>query len=106
MRWVETTLRAYACVDQVTNQSAIHAIFARIGNPSGGGGDMPRLNGSDSRVTPTQYAHLQRWQSSGYVADWTGVSVAESTVSADGLDRAALEACVGTGFYSASRPEV
>jgi hypothetical protein len=67
---------------------------------------MPRLNGSDSRVTPTQYAHLQRWQSGSYAADWTGVPAAESTVSPDGLDRAALEACVGAGLYPASRPEV
>ena len=99
MKWVETTFGAHTWPDPVTNQSIVDAIFARIGNPGGGGGDMPDLNGSDSRVTPTQYAHLQRWQAGTYAADWTGVPSAEATVSPDGLDRSALEACVGGAFY-------
>ncbi len=99
MKWVETTFGAHTWADPVTSQSVVDAIVGRVGNPGGGGGDMPDLNGSDSRVTPTQYAHLQRWQAGAYANDWTGVPAAEATVSPEGLDRAALEACVGGAFF-------
>ncbi|MFF0267464.1 LodA/GoxA family CTQ-dependent oxidase [Kribbella sp. NPDC004536] len=95
MRWVEGIFGAHTWPDPVTSQPVIDAIFARL-RPSG---DMPRLNGGDSALTPTQYAHMQRWQAGNYTADWTGVPPAQTDLTPDGMDRAALEACVGGAFF-------
>jgi hypothetical protein len=42
---------------------------------------------------------MQRWKDGAYNNDWGGVPAAEANISAAGLDRAALEACVGGAFY-------
>lgn len=99
MRWVEGILGAHSWPDPVMNQSLIDAIMARISAPGGASPDMPRLSGSDAALTVTQYAHLQRWQSGSCAADWAGPPVPSATVTPDGLDRAALEACVGGAFF-------
>lgn len=95
MRWVEGIFGAHSWPDPVTSQPLVDAIFARLRPP----GDMPALNGGDSALTPTQYAHMQRWQAGTYTADWSGVPAPEADVTPDGLDRAALEACVGGAFF-------
>ena len=69
MRWVEGIFGAHTWPDPVTAQPLVDAIFARL-RPSG---DMPALNGGDSVLTPTQLAHMQRWQAGTYAADWAGV---------------------------------
>ncbi len=60
---------------------------------------MPSLNGGDSRLTSIQHGHMQRWQAGNYAADWVGVPAPETDITPDGLDRAALEACVGGAFF-------
>ena len=95
MRWVEGVFGAHSWPDPVTSQPLVDEIFARL-RPAG---DMPVLNGDDSELTPIQYAHMQRWQGGTYAADWVGVPAPESEVTPDGLDRAALEACVGGAFF-------
>ena len=95
MRWVEGIFGAHTWPDPVTSQSLVDAIFARLRPP----GDMPALNGGDSALTPTQYAHMQRWKNGNYAADWAGVPAPEADVTPAGLDRAALEACVGGAFF-------
>jgi hypothetical protein len=99
MAWVEGAVSNHQWVHPITNQAAIDGLFARIGNPAGGGGNMPQLNGSDHLLTPTQYAHLQRWQAGAYTNDWAGVPVPDADITPAGMDRAALEACVGGAFY-------
>jgi hypothetical protein len=97
IRWVEGVFSAHNWPDPVTNQPLVDTIFARLKPP----GDMPLLNDSDgdSVLTPTQRAHLQRWQAGTYAADWVGVPEPQADVTPDGLDRAALEACVGAAFF-------
>ncbi|TCC24035.1 LodA/GoxA family CTQ-dependent oxidase [Kribbella sindirgiensis] len=95
MRWVEGIFGAHSWPDPVTSQPLVDAIFARLDPP----GDMPALNGSDSALTPTQYAHMQRWQAGNYTADWAGVPEPQTDLTPDGMDRAALEACVGGAFF-------
>lgn len=95
MRWVEGIFGAHSWPDPVTAQPLVDAIFSRL-RPSG---DMPALNGGDSVLTPTQLAHLQRWQAGIYSADWVGVPEPESDLTPEGLDRAALEAGVGGAFF-------
>jgi hypothetical protein len=95
IRWVETTFGAHSWPDPVTNQPMVDAIFARL-RPSG---DMPVLNGGDSQLTSIQLAHMQRWVAGNYTDDWAGVPPPETEITPDGLDRAALEACVGGAFF-------
>jgi hypothetical protein len=95
IRWVEGIFGAHTWPDPVTSQPLVDAVFARLRPP----GDMPALNGADSALTPIQYAHMQRWKAGAYAADWAGVPDPEPDVTPDGLDRAALEACVGGAFF-------
>ena len=60
---------------------------------------MPDLNGSDSSLTQIQYDHMTRWKDGTYTNDWVGVPAPQAAVDPDGLDRAALEACVGGAFF-------
>ena len=94
-RWVYNTY-AHGWADPVTAPAMRTAIFNRL-RP---GGDMPELNGSDSALTPIQYAHMQRWKDDvSFINDWAGVPAPEAAVSPAGMDRAALEACVGGAFF-------
>jgi hypothetical protein len=95
MRWVEDIFGAHNWVDPVTAQPEVDAIFARL-RPQG---NMPRLNGDDSVLTAVQHAHMQRWKDGSYAADWTGVPTPQADITPDGLDRAALQACVGGAFF-------
>lgn len=78
--------------------------------PPGSGGDsiddglMPKLfgdagAGSLLTLTRTQHFFLQQWKSGKFQSDWTGFPNPSATISADGLDRAALEAAVGGAFF-------
>src|SRR5262249_20463383 len=53
-------------------------------------------------LTRTQYAMLAQWKAGNFVADGDeppSIPVAESPITPDGLDRAALENCVGGPFF-------
>jgi hypothetical protein len=63
-------------------------------------GDMPLLNdggGTTSQLRFFQDAFLQQWSQGTLTLDWP--PVAPTTISAEGLTRAALENCVGAAFY-------
>jgi hypothetical protein len=96
VQWVKDTY-VHGWAEPVMAPAMRTAIFNKM-RPAG---NMPQLNGSDSQITPTQLAHLQRWKDGGadFTNDWAGVPLPEGTVSPSGLDRAALEACVGGAFY-------
>ncbi len=102
IRWVETIgTSPHAWIDPVTDEATRIGIFSRLGTPAGGG-DMPQLNDSgtgDNNLTATQYAHMERWKNNDYFNDWAGVPPPEASVTPDGLDRAALEACAGGSFF-------
>jgi hypothetical protein len=94
--------------DPVTSDPLRTAIFNSLKVPGGGGDDMPQLNPPDTadptdfqtdRLTNEQFAHMQRWKDGNYTNDWTGPPAPQATITPDGLDRAALEACVGGSFY-------
>lgn len=89
-------------------------IFKRLRNPyTGAGGNMPKL--PDSIVnevsltvsfTDVQYELMRKWANGEFDADWTGKEpqpVPLDKISIEqqphALDRAALEACVGSGRF-------
>jgi hypothetical protein len=84
-------------------------IFNIVRSPGSGGsgiddGLMPKLfgdGGADSSLTltPTQYFFLQQWKSGKFQNDWTGFPTPPNTITAGGLDRAALEGAVGGAFF-------
>jgi L-lysine epsilon oxidase-like protein/VWA domain-containing protein len=80
----------------VINQGTKDWICSRLRPP----GDMPVTYEDDSALSATQRAHLQRWQDGvDFTDDWAGAPAPEPAVSPDGMDRAALQACVGGAFY-------
>jgi hypothetical protein len=62
------------------------------------GGTMPKLNGQ-SNLTATQHGWMEKWKDGDFVNDWAGPPPPPAAVTAEGLDRAALEACVGAAFF-------
>jgi hypothetical protein len=95
IKWVYDTY-AHSWPDPVTDPAMRTAIFNRLRPMS----NMPLLNGSDSALTAIQFAHMQRWKDdTNFTNDWAGVPPPEATVSPAGMDRAALEACVGGAFF-------
>jgi hypothetical protein len=95
IKWVYQTY-AHTWPHPATDPALRTAIFNRLNPPS----NMPQLNGSDSALTNIQYAHMQRWKdNNNFTNDWVGVPDPEATVSPAGMDRAALEACVGGAFF-------
>jgi hypothetical protein len=96
-KWVKSVGGAHVWPDPVVNTPDRNEIFNRLNPP----GDMPMLNNgsTDGKLTPTQYAHMQRWNNGTYANDWSGPPAPQPNITPDGLDRAALEACVGGAFY-------
>jgi hypothetical protein len=75
--------------------------------PSTGTGRMPYMWSDlyhhpavSASLTRTQYSMLSAWASGAFRDDWTGKPPAHTfEITPPGLDRAALEACVGAAFY-------
>ncbi|MBS1912917.1 MAG: LodA/GoxA family CTQ-dependent oxidase [Bacteroidetes bacterium] len=78
-------------------QSARDEIFNRLANPAGGGGNMPELN--SATLTPTQYQVMLNWKNNNFVRDWVAPPTPQATITAPGMDHAALENCVGAAFF-------
>jgi hypothetical protein len=98
-----------------------NAIFQRLHNPNdGSGGDMPMIwsdkyrtqaathagarlmvdsEAENQPLTKTQYRIMKQWKDGDFINDWTGPPVPEKQITPSGLDRAALEPCVGGAFY-------
>jgi len=80
-----------------------------IPQPSGGAGTMPKILGDDPyigqmpdavkklAITRVQYGLLGRWASGAFTPG--APPPAEPTITPHGLDRAALENCVGGAFF-------
>lgn len=84
--------------DPVVNAVTSNAIFNKLKNPSGGvGGNMPRLN--SATLTDTQYETMRKWKDGNFNNDWAGVPSPPTQITAQGLDQAALENCVGAAFF-------
>ena len=85
----------------VTSNALRSSIFNKLKAP-GGGGNMPELSAcplNDGRLTATQYGVMQQWSSNNFTNDWAGPPAPPATITPAGLDRAALENCVGGAFY-------
>ncbi len=86
-------------------------IFRKLRTPTGGGGNMPKLPASVAEdaivaLTEVQYTRMARWAKGAFEADWNGQEPTPLTLDElpvqdrpHALDRAALEACVGGGFF-------
>lgn len=80
------------------------AIFARLKNPNDGtGDDMPMIfsdtEEKNEAITRLQYDILRKWKDEEFENDWNGPPEAETQITPDGLDRAALESCIGGAFF-------
>jgi L-Lysine epsilon oxidase N-terminal/L-lysine epsilon oxidase C-terminal domain/von Willebrand factor type A domain len=96
-RHVRNVFGAHTWVDPVYAPLDRQAIFNRLKNPSGGGGDMPRLN--SAALTSTQYAVMEDWLNNNFSQDWSGPPTPSTQLTPEEVDRAALTACVGDAFY-------
>jgi L-Lysine epsilon oxidase N-terminal/L-lysine epsilon oxidase C-terminal domain len=73
--------------------------------PGSGTGTMPYLwsdlfpHPVNATVTQHQYDILRAWSKNEFEDDWKEPAIVRSSPTAEGLDRAALEACVGAAFY-------
>jgi Mg-chelatase subunit ChlD len=87
----------------VTDPSTRSSIFGRLTSPTSTSQDMPDIlqepGQSDGRLTNTQHKVMELWANGTFVNDWSGVPSPTPAVSPAGLDRAALEACVGAAFF-------
>lgn len=54
---------------------------------------------SDLQLTKVQLSMLQQWKAGNFVDDWTSPASPPLTLTPQNLDRAALELCVGGGFF-------
>ena len=97
-QWVvEDAARRHRWADPVYDVRKRRDIFGRLRKPDGGGGDMPRLSGRPT-LTKTQYRLMKAWKDDHFDRDWTVPPVPQAQVNPEGLDRAALQACVGASF--------
>jgi hypothetical protein len=92
---------------------ARQAIFERLRDPSipldqTSDGDMPMIwsdiynsagHDSSQPLTKIQYNMMRKWKDGSFTNDWAGPPVPTTEITPQGLDRAALEACVGGAFY-------
>jgi hypothetical protein len=108
-----------ALSDPAASNAARQAIFGRLRKPGTAGlsssDDMPHLLGDDPydtfktkrwglSLTTTQYATLEAWSKGNFIKTKLSPSSllappVAASVTPDGLDRAALENCVGGAFY-------
>jgi hypothetical protein len=112
-RWDFNALAQIPFVPPVGNmQPAPPLIFGMLRRPedwnSSDDSFMPVLWGDEGAstwlsLTPTQYHTLQQWKLGNFDnSNWTGVPpapVSDAVPRAANLDRAALEACAGGGFF-------
>lgn len=113
MKWVSamvTKAHAHATLSAMIpppgSPAARAAIFDRLRNPNdGSGGDMPMIwsdnypaEGNEP-LTRIQYTIMNKWKDGDFINDWTGPPVPSTEITPTGLDRAALENCVGGAFY-------
>lgn len=84
----------HAFTHPVIDTPTRNLIFNKL---KGSGGDMPDLN--SAQLTGTQQGMMSAWNANNFTNDWVGVPTPAATVNPAGMDRAALEACVGMAFF-------
>ncbi len=100
----------------ILNANVRDKVFSKLTNPydplRGDDNDMPMLwsdyyedsvrsNGKyrNETLCRWQYDYLKKWESGTFINDWIGVPAPASGITPEGLDRAALENCIGGAFY-------
>ncbi|HVT12123.1 MAG TPA: LodA/GoxA family CTQ-dependent oxidase [Fimbriimonadaceae bacterium] len=99
------------------NQSLRQLVFNQLHKPGVAGDgmpstEMPKLLGDDPYnkwkvgnrrrlvLTPTQHAMLERWSQNKFTSTTTSPPALPAvSITPDGLDRAAMESCVGGAFF-------
>lgn len=86
-------------------------IFNRLRHPVAGGGNMPKLFGDEDEdgdvvfrkdgltLPRTLYEAMRRWRKGFFTGGWNGPPPAQTQITPEGLDRAALESCPGGSFF-------
>ncbi|PYS63341.1 MAG: 3-isopropylmalate dehydrogenase [Acidobacteria bacterium] len=87
------------------------AIFDKLRDPSvpgdqaSEGSDMPMIHSdfypadANQPLTRIQYDMMKKWKNGNFIDDWAGPPTPSQEISPAGLDRAALDSCVGGAFY-------
>jgi hypothetical protein len=87
------------------------AIFNKLRDPATPGAvvsepaDMPMIHSdfypaeSNQPLTKVQYEMMRKWKDGDFISDWSGPPAPSRVVTPEGLDRAALEPCVGGPLY-------
>jgi len=87
------------------------AIFEKLRDPalsprhSSGESDMPMVHSDfyplevNEQLTRIQYQAMRKWKDGKFVNDWSGPPAPTKEITPAGLDRAALEFCVGGPFF-------
>lgn len=107
-RWVQRNASgSHRWQEPVYAQNLREWIFSRLATPDRADTDTeaPALNGNmpllagNARLTATQYEVMRKWKDDQFDRDWNGPPQVPTTVTPQGIDRAALENCVGAAFY-------
>ena len=108
IKWVRNIFSpsAHSWAHPVTNLNLRSTIFSRLTKPEGGRAwpeTMPDLTETPGpkfgRLTATQYQAMEKWKDGNYKNDWGVEPIADSDITPQGLDRAALESAVGGTLY-------
>ena len=116
MRWVTgmmAKVHAHGTLAGITPSlpaSARKAIFSHLRDPAlphnqDSDGDMPMIwsdyytAGKSQPLTKIQYDYMKKWKNGNFVNDWHGSPRPLKKITPAGLDRAALENCVGAAFF-------
>ncbi len=100
----------------VSNDALRKKVFAKLTDPNdplgGEDNDMPMLwsdhyqdqkkkNGEPRNETlcKWQYDYLQKWAAGNFIKDWSGLPAPSGIIHPQGLDKAALENCIGGPFF-------
>jgi len=87
------------------------AIFDKLRDPAlpptqpSGESDMPMIHSDfypaevNQALTRIQYEMMKKWKNGAFINDWSGPPTAIRLITPAGMDRAALESCVGGAFY-------
>jgi hypothetical protein len=87
------------------------AIFEKLRDPAfapeeqSGESDMPMVHSdyypadSNQPLTALQYEAMKKWKDGDFIHDWSGPPAPSRRITPEGLDRAALEPCVGGAFF-------
>jgi hypothetical protein len=100
----------------ITNTNVSQTIFDKLTDPhhplDGDDNDMPMLwsdyydkkkrkNGKFRNFTlcKWQYDYLKKWKNGDFKNDWIGEPLPEKIITPEGLDKAALQNCIGGPFF-------